>query len=109
MKNYINTFWAPSTYGKSIGVPSYEVYAVVDSYKLNDMDQELIAWRMEVRGVGLFHPEYGLIPRESFSQYNFFIKEGTRTVPNFKFSTKTNKYYYLCNNIVDLTKILFHK
>jgi hypothetical protein len=108
MRDYVNTFWAPSTYGKSVGVPTYEIYAIVGARK-NKADQDLLAWRMEVRGVGIYHPEYGIVARENFHQYNFFVKDGVHARPDFRFSTKSSKYYYLCDNLIDLTKILFHK
>ena len=104
--DYLNTFWGPSEYGKSVGIPSCEIYAIVavSQYK----DRFIFkAWKMEVRASGLYHPAYGIIPGEYCEKYDLFVHSSKKSRPNYEFDTRGLKYKQIAKNIKELKKFLW--
>lgn len=78
---FFGTFWKPSFIKIQAREASpYEFYAVV---KAGDYVDELgkkpgttllKGWKLEYRETAIYHPAFGVIPKETCSDYNLFIE-----------------------------------
>jgi hypothetical protein len=104
--DYIGTFWVPTEYGKSTGLPSFEIYAVVASHQSKKDSCVLKAWKLENRGCAIYHPAYGIIPCEYCEKYDFFILMSERARPDYEFNSNSSKYKMIASNMKEFKKVL---
>jgi hypothetical protein len=103
---YIHTFWAPTEYGKSTGIPSSEVYAIVGEI-FRDGHSDLTAWKMERSEAGLHHPAYGTIPREYCDEYDLFTTKSEKAYPNAQFPSNSPKHKMIAKTAKELKNLLW--
>ncbi len=79
---FFGTFWRPSLIKvHSREAPDYEFYAVVKAIGYVDElggksgTTILKGWRLEYRVNSIYHPAFGLIPKETCKDYNMFVEQ----------------------------------
>ncbi len=91
-ENYKNTFWKSKN-------KKYTIYAVVRQSGIN-----LIAWELELRSGSVYHPAYGLIPKEYVFDFDMFISEADGRVPEYIFDIKDTQFYCLNQNLKQILR-----
>ena len=79
---FFGTFWRPSlTKVNDREASPYEFYAVVKtSDYVNELGKKpgttlLKGWRLEYRDNSIYHPAFGVIPKETCKDYNMFVEQ----------------------------------
>lgn len=80
---FFGTFWKPS-FVKILSreASPYEFYAVVktsdhiDEFGKRSGRTTLKGWRLEYRETSIYHPAFGVIPKETSGDYNLFVEVG---------------------------------
>ena len=81
--DYKNTFWKSKSHRHKYGI-----FAVVKQSGSN-----LIAWELEQRSGGIYHPAYGLIPKSYISDFDMFVSNGNGKAPEFIISLQDSQVY----------------
>lgn len=82
---FFGTFWRPSFIKiQERSVSPYEFYAVVRAGDHRDIDGRrtgstlLKGWKLEYRENSIYHPVFGVIPKETCKDYNMFVPSDER-------------------------------
>lgn len=92
MEDYKNTLWKSKK-------RKYAIYAIVRQSSSN-----MVAWEMEIRSGGLYHPAYGLIPLEYVSDYDIFTPSENKKYPEYIISLQESQYYYVGSDIKQIVR-----
>jgi hypothetical protein len=101
-KRYKRTLWRYSPEAVSEGKPSDVIFAVVRN--MDPSVNRLLAWELEVRSYGIYHPMYGHIPYEYVDDFDLFVSGNAKTYPKFEFRADSPEMTLLDNQI-DFSKL----
>ena len=88
-ENYENSLWKSKSQRHK-----YNIFAVV-----RQVGSNLIAWQLELRSGGIYHPAFGLIPKSYISDFNMFVESGNNKVPDFIISLQDQQFYSVGSSV----------